>query len=77
MESSSTNISERLGPPAFMLDVRARCACGKADYPGEGSAEKAVKALRRYGKDRRGWGRLRPYRCPERPYIWHVGHSDD
>lgn len=77
MECSSTNVSEHAAYLPVMMESRSRCQCGKANYPGEGSADKAVKSLRAYGKDRRGWGRLRPYRCPERPHIWHVGHSDE
>lgn len=73
---SSTNISEHNLWQPLRMEYPRLCDCGKVCYPGEVSAGKAVKALRANGKERQGDGRLRPYRCPDRPHLWHVGHSE-
>ena len=60
------------------VGVRPRCLCGKARYATEKEAGRAVKRIRRIGKDRRKRGEwLIPYMCPERKGIWHVGHTDE
>ena len=60
------------------ITPRHRCACGKAVYATEVEAGKAVKRMRRRGRDqRRTMGLLIPYMCPERKGIWHVGHTDE
>ena len=56
---------------------RARCLCGKARYATEGEASRAVKRMRYKGRDRSYEGLLHPYRCPERKWIWHVGHAPE
>lgn len=73
----STNVSEHYVPHPVMMEPRHRCGCGKACYPTEGAARRAVKTMRTYGKDRRYLGVLHPYLCPERRSVWHVGHSHE
>ena len=57
--------------------VRPRCACGKARYATEREAGRAVKRMKRHGKDRSYAGLLHPYLCPDNKRWWHVGHTDD
>ena len=59
----------------FAKPTLHRChACGKACYGSEAAADRAVKALRRSGKDRKYQGYLHPYVCVE-GRIWHIGHT--
>ena len=54
---------------------RPRCFCGKARYATEREANRAARRMKRTGRDRAWEGLLRPYMCPERKGIWHVGHD--
>ena len=59
----------------FAKRVLHRCQCGKACFGSHGAASRAVKALRRSGKDRKYEGYLHPYVCPI-GRVWHVGHTE-
>jgi hypothetical protein len=56
---------------------RARCLCGKARYATEREAGRDAKRIRYKGRGHSYKGLLRPYQCPERKGIWHVGHTDE
>jgi hypothetical protein len=60
---------------AECCEPRSRCVCGKARYATEKEAGRAAKRMRYRGRDRSYEGLLRPYQCPERKWIWHVGHD--
>lgn len=63
-----TATTRAMPPPAH------RDACGKACYPGQASAMRALRQIQRHGKERTHEGRLHVYRC-RRCGAWHVGHT--
>ena len=56
---------------------RARCACGKARYATEREANRDARRMKARGRGHGYKGLLRPYMCPERKGIWHVGHAEE
>lgn len=61
-------------PTVTKVDPLHRDLCGKACYPWQGSAQRALRQLQRRGKSRTWEGRLHVYHCRE-CRAWHVGHT--
>lgn len=61
-------------PAGTAPDPLHRGVCGKACYPGQSSAMRALRQMQRHGKSRAFEGRLHVYRCPECG-AYHVGHT--
>lgn len=59
---------------AQIVETRHRGPCGKACYGSQGAADRARKAMKRSGKDRKYQGYLHAYVCKD-CRAWHVGHT--
>ena len=59
----------------FARPLLHRGPCGKACYGSEKAAWRAVRQLKRSGKDRSYEGYLHPYPCPI-CRVFHVGHTE-
>ena len=57
--------------------IRALCLCGRARYATEREAGRDAKRMRYQGRGHGYKGLLRPYQCPERKGVWHVGHKGE
>ena len=57
--------------PSDPLNTRkpaGRCSsCGKYTYLTRKAARHAVRSVHHDS--------MRPYRCPEHPHLWHIGHN--